>query len=243
MLLVRFLVLVLAVVALIVLVALADAVWLAVLAIALGYFMAHYTGAPGWQGPSEEAQLQEAGLVEPDTGLPKRRRWNEARAAEYADEVARRGLVAVPEGWRGPEGARRVLLVTTTPVSAEQLRAALPDEARADELAVLVVVPTLAEIEARFVRGDAVEAVEHAEQVARESVEALSAAGVSASGHIGPADPAVAVSDGLRTYAAEQVVVMRRQGASARHLEEVPLEAAAGAFGVPLTEVAAGERT
>jgi hypothetical protein len=103
--------------------------------------------------------------------------------------------------------------------------------------------PALAETEARFVRGDATEAVEHAERVARQSVDVLSAAGVSASGHIGPADPAVAVSDGLRTYAAEKVVVVRRHGAAARHLEDVPLEPAAGAFGVPLTEVAAGERT
>jgi hypothetical protein len=248
MLLIRFGLLVLAVVAAAVIAILADVWWLAVLAVVLLIVLTaatvmlvlHYAGMPEWLGAEEEAELAEAGLVESESGLPKRRRFSRARAEEYAQEVSRRGLVAVPEGWRGPEGAHRVLVIATAPFSLETLTGALPFTARPDELAVLVVVPTLAETETRFRLGDAAEAVPHAERVAREVVAGLRAAGVHVAGHIGPADPAVALADGLRTYDAEQVVVVRDHPGSRRYLEDVPLEPAAEPFGVPLTEASAG---
>jgi hypothetical protein len=246
MLLLRILLLVLVVVAAVVVAALADSGLLAALAVVVAIaataattlLMLHYLGAPSWLGAGPQDELERASLVEEETGLPTRRRWNERQAREYADEVARRGLVAVPDGWRGPDGAHRILLVATTPVDADTLRQVLGDAVSRDDLAVLVVVPALAATEARFRLGDAAEAVEHAERIARETVDRLRAAGVHVTGHIGPADPAVAVSDGLRTYDAEQVIVVRR-GGDRRYLEDVPLHGAAEAFGVPLKEVTA----
>ncbi len=141
----------------------------------------------------------------------------------------------MPEGWRGPDGAHRVLLIAMTPASPEQLRRALPDSLEASELAVLVVVPTLARTEAQFRAGDAREAVEHAETVARKTLASLRAAGIHVSGHIGPADPAVALADGLRTYDAERVVVLR--STEGRYLEDVPVTDAAEAFDVPVQEL------
>jgi hypothetical protein len=134
-------------------------------------------------------------------------------------------------------------VVTTAPVSGEQLKAALGNATSPDDLAVLVVVPTLAQNERLFRLGDATEAVEHAETVARQTVAALRQAGISVAGHIGPADPAVALSDGLRTYDAERVVVIRRHAEGKRYLEDVPLHPAAEAFHVPLTEVSANGDT
>ena len=93
-------------------------------------------------------------------------------------------------------------------------------------------MPTLARTEAQLRAGDATEAVPHAERIAEETVASLHAAGVRASGHIGPADPAVALSDGLRTYDAERVVVVRGRGG--RHLEDVDVREAAETFGVPV---------
>jgi hypothetical protein len=243
MLLFRFLLLVATVVAAIVLVAVGGEWWLVVLAAAVllaattalfGHLM-HYTSAAGWLGPSEEAQLQEAGLVERDTGLPKRLRWRAHRARQYATQLSDRGLVAVPDGWRGPDGAHRVLLVAMTPVSADELLRALPDAVEPEELAVLAVVPTLARTEAQLRAGNATEAVPHAERIAQETVASLRAAGLNVAGHIGPADPAVALSDGLRTYDAERVVVVR--GQSGRYLEDVELREAAKTFGVPAVQV------
>jgi hypothetical protein len=105
MLLVRFMLLMAAVCAAVGLVAAPDKWWVLALAVvvllvclaeAIRVVM-HYTGRAEWLGPSEQ-QLEDAGLVEYDTGLPKRGRWDPSRAAGYAAEVARRGLVAVPEG-------------------------------------------------------------------------------------------------------------------------------------------------
>jgi len=130
-----------------------------------------------------------------------------------------------------------VLLVTTAPVAPSVLREHLPDTAAEGDLAILVVVPTLGANAEVFHRGDPVEAVEHAEEVARRQVALLKDAGIAVSGHIGPADPAVAVSDGLRTYRAEHVLVARHRGDGARYLEDVAVDDAAGVFGVPLTEI------
>jgi hypothetical protein len=243
MLIVRFLSLVAAVVAAIVVVAVAGEWWVLALAAvalliataALFINMLHYTSAAEWLGPSEEAQLQEAGLVERDTGLPKRLRWRAHRARQYAAQLSDRGLVPVPDGWRGPDGAHRVLLVAMTPVSADELLRALPDAIEPHELAVLVVVPTLARTEAQLRAGDATEAVPRAERIAGETIASLHAAGVHVSGHIGPADPAVAVSDGLRTYDAERVVVARGRGG--RYLQDADLREAAETFGVPVEEL------
>ena len=242
--LIRFLLLVLTVVAVAVVAVVADTWWMGLIAVvvlialtAASVLLAmHYMSAPGWLGASEEAQLDEDGLVEAETGLPTRRRWNARQAREYAGEVARGGLVAVPGGWRGPDAAHRVLLVTTGAISAEQLCAALPEPPAPDDLAVLVVVPTLAATSGRFHAGHATEAVEHAEQIARDTVDRLAAAGVHVSGHIGPADPAVAISDGLRTYDAERAVLARHRE-QMRYLEDVDVAGAAEAFGKPLHEI------
>jgi hypothetical protein len=247
MLLIRFGLLVLAVVAAAVVAFVADVWWLLALALILLIVLTaatvtlvmRYTGTSEWLGADEEADLAAADLVESERGLPKRGRFSARRAAAYAEEVSRRGLVAVPDGWRGPEGAHRVLLVATAPVSAEQLKRVVPQSIGVDELAVLVVVPTLAATERRLRTGSATEAVEHAEGIARDTVQALRSAGVHVAGHIGPADPAVALADGLRTYDAERVVVMREHPGARRYLEDVPLAQAAQAFDVPLTEVPA----
>lgn len=251
MLLVRFVLLIAAVCAAVVLVATADEWWAFALAVVVLLvclteamrLVLHYTGRAEWLGPSEEVQLQDANLVEYDTGQPKRDRWDASRAAGYADEVARRGLVAVPEGWRGPEGAHRILLLATVPVSASQLREQLPEEVEHGELAVLVVVPTLAETAERYRLGDPNEAVGHAEDVARKTVAALRDARIHVTGHIGPADPAVALSDGLRTYAAERVIVIRHPPGEGRYLEDVPVTPAAETFAAPLTEATVSGRS
>jgi len=244
-LLIRFLLLVLTVVAVAVVAVVADVWWLGLIAIVVLIALTiasvllalHYMGAPDWLGPREQAKLEDERLVEAETGLPTRRRWNMRQASAYAREVAQGGLVAVPGGWRGPDGAHRVLLVTTGAISSEQLRAALPGDTSANDLAVLLVVPTLGATAARFHAGAATEAVAHAEQVARDTVEELTAAGIHVSAHIGPADPAVAISDGLRTYDAERVVVARHRQPPLRYLEDVDIDGAAQAFGKPLHEL------
>ena len=81
------------------------------------------------------------------------------------------------------------------------------DGREADEVGALVVAPALADAAIRLRMGDASEAVPHADAIVRATVDALRSMGIRARGHIGAADPAVAVSDGLRTYDADRVIV------------------------------------
>lgn len=244
MLLVRFVLTLLLMVAVAVFAVVVDAWWLVAIAllvliavtISVVLMLLRYTSSSEWLGADEEAELATEHLVEHETGLPVRHHWHDRQSREQAADVARHGVVPVPDDWRGPDGAFRVLLVPTEPISAEQLQAALPAVGR-DELAVLVVAPALATSARTAAVGGATEAVHHAEDVAHETVAALRAAGIHVAGHIGPTDPAVAISDGLRTYAAERVVVARHREQPMRHREDVPLDAAAQAFGVPLREI------
>jgi hypothetical protein len=226
-----------------ILAALVDTPWVTVLAVVImvaGILASvlvtlHYSRSPEWLGSSEEAQLEEAGLVEAETGLPTRARWHELRGAGDAEGVKTGGLVAVPRAWRAPEGDHRVLLITTEPLGTDLLKQAAPDIEQ-HGLAVQVIVPTLAETAARLRLGDPTEAVAHAQAVVTRTTERLAADGVQVAGHIGGADPAVALSDGLRTFDAEHVIVARHRR-SGRYLEEVDVQSAAAVFGVPITEI------
>lgn len=245
MLLVRFLLTLLTAVAAAVTAVVVESWWL--VAIALMFLIAataslvitiqHYTATPEWLGDTNEAELQNAGLVEHETGLPTRHRWHARQARGQAEEMAHHGVVAVPEGWSGPEGTHRVLLVTTEPLSLTQLEAAFDEHRVPDDLGVLVIVPTLVTTPAAYHLGDLSEAVTHAEQTALGVVDVLRDAGVHTSGHIGPVDPAVAVTDGLRIYDAEMVLVARHAQRPVRHLEAVPVAEAAQAFDVRMLEL------
>jgi hypothetical protein len=243
MLLVRFTVLILIAIAAIVAVAILDTWWAVALAalvtLALlaqtAVLLFHYLSA-GDNDPDEDL-LEAADLVEGETGLPTRRRWNERVARAYAADIARRGRLAIPERWRGPEGEHNVLLVAADAIDGQRFLDDVLHDRPSDDVAVLVVAPALAQTAARFHAGDATEAVEHGEAVARATVAALRGVGLRAEGHIGAADPAVAVSQGLRTYAPDRVVVARRHSGRLRYLEDVPVAGAADAFGVPLEEV------
>lgn len=244
MLLVRFVTALLLAVAVVVAAAVINIGWLIVIAlavliattIAVVLMVLRYTSTSEWLGPDQEAELATAHLVHPETGLPVHHRWNARQTREQADDVARHGVVDVPDDWRGPDGAFRVLLVATDPVSADQLCHALPG-VPCEDLAVLVIAPTLTINSRAVALSRPEEAIDHAEETTRTTVTALREAGIHASGHIGPTDPAVALSDGLRTYDAEQVVIARHREQPMRHLEDVPLKRAAEAFGVPLREI------
>jgi hypothetical protein len=245
MLIVRFTVLVLATVAAIVGVALADTWWSVVLATLVTLALLaqtvilifHFLSASDNRPAAEEEVLEDAALVEAETGLPTRRRWNEHAARVYAERRAERGALPVPAAWRGPDAPRRILLVATAPIDARRFIDEALDGHDPRDVGVLVIVPTLARRRLHLALGDASEALPHAEAVLNETLEALRETGMQATGHIGAADPAVAVSEGLRTYDADLVVVARRLSGRLRHLEDVPVDVAAATFGRPLREI------
>src|SRR5947208_16308653 len=101
----------------------------------------------------------------------------------------------------------KLLVLTSEPITAAQLRDALGSDGEAADAEVMVVAPALAENAMKFWMSDADDAIARAEQVRRESVERLGDAGVSATGDTGEADPYTAIEDALKTFEADRIVL------------------------------------
>jgi hypothetical protein len=104
----------------------------------------------------------------------------------------------------------KLLVVTSEPIMAAQLREALPDEVDPEDAEVMVVAPALQGNPVKFWLSDADEAIARAEQVRRESVEELGAAGIQASGDTGESDPMQAIEDALNTFGADRILLFTR---------------------------------
>lgn len=131
----------------------------------------------------------------------------------------------------------KILVLTTEPVTAAQLRGALPATAADPEDAeVMVVAPALHKSALRFWVSDADEAIERADDVRRESVEQLGQDGVAASGDTGEGDPEDAIEDALKTFAADQILIFTHPESEQRYREDVDPDELARRFGIPVTQ-------
>jgi hypothetical protein len=130
----------------------------------------------------------------------------------------------------------RLLVLTSEPVSADQLREALPGGADPTDAEVMVVAPALHESALRFWLSDADEAIARADEVRRESVEQLGAEGVSASADTGESDPEDAVEDVLKTFAADRILLFTHGGDAQRYKEDIDPDALQSRFGIPVTQ-------
>src|SRR5947209_1338943 len=113
----------------------------------------------------------------------------------------------------------KLLVITSEPISAEDLRSALPGEVDPTEAEVMLVAPALQDTPLKFWFSDADDAIARAEEVRRESVERLGAEGVSAAGDTGESDPLDAIEDALQTFSAERIVLFTR-ASNARYRED-----------------------
>lgn len=132
----------------------------------------------------------------------------------------------------------KLLVLATDPVDAEDLRGALPGDADLDGAEVLVVSPAVNESPVAFWVSDSDEAILDAESTARQTAEALSAAGARTRATTGESDPLLALQDALTTFPADRVVVFARGDDEAqRYREDDVLGEARRRFGVPVAEV------
>jgi hypothetical protein len=141
-----------------------------------------------------------------------------------------------PQEFITPPAGRQVLLVTTEALDAERVEEALEGEDRQD-VYVVVIAPQLIGRRADLWFGGAGEAHPRARWVLDQTIDSLKAVGVGAHGHIGAPDLAAAVTDGLRAYGPDLVVVARRRSDPYRHLEDVPLDDTVGEYGVDLRDI------
>jgi hypothetical protein len=130
----------------------------------------------------------------------------------------------------------KLLVLTSEPISAQQLREALGDDIEPEKAEVMVVAPALQENPIKFWFSDVDEAIERAEDVRRETVERLGQSGVSASGDTGESDPFAAIYDALASFNADRIVLFKRPGEDQRYREDVDPEKVRERFGLPVDE-------
>ena len=129
-----------------------------------------------------------------------------------------------------------VLVLTSEPVGAQQLRNALGSDVDPDDTQVMVVAPALHTARLRFWMSDADEAIANADRVRRETLEKLDDAGVAASADTGESDPVEAIEDNLRTFPADRIVVFTHPEGEQRYREDVDPARTAGAVRVPVEQ-------
>jgi hypothetical protein len=130
----------------------------------------------------------------------------------------------------------KLLVLTSEPVSADQLRDALPGEADPTSAEVMVVAPALHESALRFWMSDADEAIARADEVRRRTVEQLGAEGVSAAADTGEGDPEDAIEDVLKTFPADRILIFGHDGDEQRYREDVDAGTLESRFGIPVTQ-------
>jgi hypothetical protein len=125
----------------------------------------------------------------------------------------------------------KVLVVTSEPITARQLRDALGPGLEPTQAEVMVVAPALQESGFKFWLSDADDAITRADRVRRESITRLSDAGVPATGDTGESDPETAIEDALKTFDADRIVLFTHQGKDQRYREDLDDAELAERFG------------
>ena len=136
----------------------------------------------------------------------------------------------------------KLIVLTSEPVSGDQLRAALPGGIEPRDTEVMVVAPALHESALRFWVSDADEAIERAAAVGRETLQQLDSQGVAASADTGESDPLRAVQDALVTFDADRIVVFAHPPDQQRYREDYDERELRERFGLPVdrAEIAPG---
>jgi hypothetical protein len=130
----------------------------------------------------------------------------------------------------------KLLVLTTAPISGDELRAALPDGVDPSDAEVMVVAPALQPNPLKFWLSDADEAIGRAKQVSETSRERLGAEGVQASADTGESDPIEAIQDALITFPADRIVLFTRAGSEQSYREDVDPAEVRERFGLPVDQ-------
>jgi hypothetical protein len=133
----------------------------------------------------------------------------------------------------------KLLILTSEPISAGQLREAVDQGIDPRETEVMVVAPALQRSPLKFWFSDADEAIGRADWVRRESVERLGQDGVPASGDTGESDPLDAIQDALQTFDADRIVLFTHPDSERRYREDVDVEEIRERFGLPVDQATA----
>jgi hypothetical protein len=132
---------------------------------------------------------------------------------------------------------RRALLVIDEAVSGRVLTRSLTERLEGGIEEVFVVAPALPESRLELMMGDVDDAIPPARERLEETLEALRAAGVKASGEVGDSDPIQAMNDEVVKFDPDQIILVAHTEAEGSPIEKGLLEQAERDFDLPVLEL------
>jgi hypothetical protein len=131
---------------------------------------------------------------------------------------------------------KKLLVIATTPVEPGPLRDAVREHA-GDEAEIRVVAPASDVSPLQWLASDEDEARERAAKVASGAAESVEPEAARTETEVGDTDPVQAIEDALRTFPADEVLVVTRPEDDASWLEQDSAQEARERFGVPVTRL------
>jgi hypothetical protein len=130
----------------------------------------------------------------------------------------------------------RVLVIADESCVDPQFAGQVAAHAEGRTVEVLVIAPAIGSRLARWTGDESAHA--DARQHLDDTVAALARAGISARGETGADDPLQAADDGLREFAAHEIVFVTKPGTGTDWVERGVVESAQKRYDVPVTHVA-----
>jgi hypothetical protein len=131
----------------------------------------------------------------------------------------------------------RVLVVTTGAADEAALRDEVRKHAGGEDVEIRVVAPAAELSRLEWLASDEDKARANAGKVARETTKAVDEAGEVQDIEVGDPDPVQAIEDALRTFPADELIIVTRSGEDATWLEEGSPEEAFERFHLPTTHL------
>jgi GABA permease len=135
-----------------------------------------------------------------------------------------------------PPGEYRILVVANETVGGPELLSEIRERSQGHAARVLVVCPALNSPLRHWV-SDEDEARALAQARLDESLAAMRAAGLQATGEIGDGDPIQAIEDAVRTFRPDELIISTHPAGRSHWLERGVVEKARERFDLPLTHV------
>lgn len=134
---------------------------------------------------------------------------------------------------------RRLLVVTTAPVEGAALRERVREHTGGEEPELKIVAPAADVSPLQWLASDEDRARDKAAELAESTAGAVGEE-AAVETDVGDPDPVQAIEDALRTFPADEVIVVTREGDEASWLEKDAGAEANERFGIPVTHLTVG---
>ena len=137
--------------------------------------------------------------------------------------------------------SHRLLVVAISPVDEVALREEVQEHAGREAAQVHIVAPAPHTSRLQRLTGAVDEARAEAEDVAREAAEVVKGT-ASVETEVGDPNPLQAIEDALRSFPADELIIVTRPGSEADWVEEDRTQATLERLGLPVTHLAVDRR-